>query len=138
MSTVHFYINKEDSVKKVQENFSLLFPFLKINFFKTRGNNKTNINQSILFCPEVKMIEMNKNLEKGEIEIGDATTVSQLESGLFDRFGLTAQVARKSGNLWMPTSMTDSWTLREQNEHGKEISNNQGNLVCFREVPYGC
>ena len=39
-----------------------------------------------------------------------------------DQFSLAVQVFRRSGNLWLETTMTDNWTLRQQNEHGREIS----------------
>jgi hypothetical protein len=35
---------------------------------------------------------------------------------------MVVQVSRKSGTLWLETTMTDSWTLGQQNEHGRELS----------------
>jgi hypothetical protein len=49
-------------------------------------------------------------------------TVSELESLLLQLFGLPVQVYRKSGNFWMETRMTRDWTLKQQNEHGKDIA----------------
>jgi hypothetical protein len=36
-------------------------------------------------------------------------------------------VFRKSGNLWLETTMTDDWTLQQQNDHGYEISTGKKN-----------
>ena len=33
-----------------------------------------------------------------------------------------AQLFRRSGNLWLDTTITDLWTLQRQNEHVREIS----------------
>jgi hypothetical protein len=48
--------------------------------------------------------------------------VKDLEKIFKDQFSLAMQVFRKSGNLWLETTMTDNWTLQQQNEHGREIS----------------
>ena len=55
-------------------------------------------------------------------------TVSTLENELWKNFGLSAQVFRKSGNLWIETSLTDSWTLEQQNREGFEMSSSHKNL----------
>jgi hypothetical protein len=35
-----------------------------------------------------------------------------------------AQVYRKSGKIWLETTVTDSWTLEEQNKQGESLSKN--------------
>ena len=57
--------------------------------------------------------------------------VEELERILKKDFGLRAQVFRKSGNLWLETTMTDGWTLAQQNYHGKELSTTEKT----RDVP---
>ena len=49
-------------------------------------------------------------------------TVTDFENALMDQFGLSAQVFRRSGNIWLETTITDYWTLKQQNEHGREIT----------------
>ena len=58
----------------------------------------------------------------GILEIDDSMKVSDLENTLKDQYGLLAQVFRKSGNVWLETTMSDNWTLKQQNDHGHEIS----------------
>jgi len=53
--------------------------------------------------------------------------VIDLEKMFKNRFNLSAQVFRKSGNLWLETTMTDNWTLLQQNNHGREISTGKKN-----------
>jgi hypothetical protein len=59
---------------------------------------------------------------EGLLHISREMTVSQFEAKLYDDFGLSAQVFRKSGNVWLETSATDAWTLAQQNEEGAELS----------------
>jgi len=40
----------------------------------------------------------------------------------FESLGLFAEVFRKSGNVWIETSLTNDWTLQQQNLEGEEIS----------------
>jgi hypothetical protein len=44
--------------------------------------------------------------------------VSKVEMGFQESFGISVQVFRKSGKVWLETSATDCWTLEEQNEQG--------------------
>jgi hypothetical protein len=60
--------------------------------------------------------------QNGAIEIFDQMTVKQLETTFREKFGLNVQVARRSGSMWLETTMTDNWTLKHQNDHGRELS----------------
>ena len=104
----------------MQDDFNLFYPFLKLDFYKkANGRLGSFIRQKIL-----KTIFLNVvgNGKEGELEIADSMTVGQLEKSFYDRFGLTVQVSRKSGTIWLETTMTDSWSLKHQNEHGRELS----------------
>jgi hypothetical protein len=37
-------------------------------------------------------------------------------------FNLSVQVFRKSAGTWIETSVTDDWTLKQQNDEGKDLS----------------
>ena len=138
MTHTYFYISKNDSVRDLQHRFSVLFPYLKINLFKNGEGDKKISGQSAVFSPESKVYDINKNLCDGEFEVDDNMTVAELENKFFDQFGLFVQVSRKSGNLWMEPTMTIGWTVKTQNEHGKDISPEQIEPVLFKDVPYGC
>jgi hypothetical protein len=49
-------------------------------------------------------------------------TVIELEKTFEEMLGLSVLVYRKSGKLWLETTMTDNWTLAQQNENGRQIS----------------
>ena len=48
--------------------------------------------------------------------------VFELEDSFQTLFGISAQVFRKSAGSWIETSVTDDWTLKQQNDQGKELS----------------
>jgi len=137
MNTVRFQIEKYASVKEIQEKFSGFYPYLQVNFFMNRDGRKIN-SQTVVYSPEVKMMDINSNLIGGEFNLRDEMTVSELEKLLFDQFGLSVQVSGRSGNIWLKTNMTNNWALKEQNEHGRVISNDTPFTTAFRNVPFGC
>jgi hypothetical protein len=109
-------------LQDVQQEFNLAYPFLKIEFF--RPHNGTAVQSSAANMLKHPMpISAARRLQKdGIMEIYDDTKVSEVENQFRDIYGLHAQVFRKSGNIWLETTMSDGWTLQRQNEHGREIS----------------
>jgi len=138
MSNTHFYIQREDSVKDLQYRFSIQFPYLKINFFRNKQGEKKISGNSASCSPDSRMKDLNSNLNNGEFEVSDNMTVSELENKFFEQFGLFVQVSRKSGNLWMEPTMTIGWTIKAQNEHGRDISRENNEPLLFKDVPFGC
>jgi len=63
-----------------------------------------------------------RDIQKGDLLIEETMSVADLEKAFKDQFGLMAQVFRRSGNIWLETSITDKWSLKQQNELGKEIT----------------
>jgi len=106
-------------IGEIQHDFSSRYPFLKIEFFEKKIPGKTParlpVNNSL------KMAGRNQ-FRPGELDIYDTMTVKELEQLFSVQFGLLVQVFRKSGKLWLETTMTDNWTLKQQNEHGEEIA----------------
>lgn len=47
-------------------------------------------------------------------------TVTDLEQSFNTIYGLGVQVFRKSGKIWLETTVTDGWTLEEQNRQGED------------------
>lgn len=108
-------------VSDVQKDFNNAFPFLKIEFFQNRMKQAAFTLQEML--PHNKRVaEGQIAVTDGDIEISSSMTVKDLEKMFKDQFSLAIQVFRRSGNLWLETTMTDGWTLGLQNQHGREIS----------------
>jgi len=109
-------------ISEVRQEFNEAFPFLKLEFFKNKVQQQPEniINQVI---PHNRRIgDCQKAIIDGMIEINGQMKVKDLEKIFNDQYRLNAQVFRRSGNLWLQTTMTDDWTLQNQNEHGMEIS----------------
>jgi hypothetical protein len=60
--------------------------------------------------------------DSGTLTITPQMTVANLEQGFADVYGLSVQVFRKSGKVWLETTVTDNWTLEEQNRQGEALS----------------
>ncbi|HVV03719.1 MAG TPA: hypothetical protein VHC96_05815 [Puia sp.] len=114
-------------IKKVQEEFTKTYPFLKIDFSKGKDQGRTTrTGASPDMLPssageDEAACDAAQNLLWQELGICDDMKINEVEVLLQYHFGVPAQVLRKSGNLWMETRMTQHWTLRQQNEHGYEI-----------------
>lgn len=108
------------AIHELQQEFNTQYPFLKLEFYK--------IQQGASALPGRKHLDHSALLKTaglkkaGRLVVKEEMTVGELEKELLGQFGLDVQVSRKSGSLWLQTTMTDSWTLRKQNEHGREIS----------------
>ena len=131
---LYLKVGKNRSVGDLQEDFNNAFPFLKIDFYKkstgkTDSNKRDHISKSVL-------LEKVGIIRDGTLIIDDTMTVGELEQSFNDQFGSNVQVSRKSGSLWLETTMTDKWTLRQQNEHGRELSSPEPKIADDNEIDY--
>jgi len=99
-------ITYNKTVEEVQADFNNCFPFLRLEFLK-KGRTIGDI---------------NKNITRHTVELPGNTSINELENIFSNVMSLPIRVLRKSGNIWMETSITGNWTLARQNEHGREIS----------------
>jgi hypothetical protein len=112
---------RQQLIGMVQEEFTRVYPFLKLEFRNTVHQALSSMDGSNVHT-EDHVRDGARNLLEKDIRLSDNMTVSELESLLLQLFGLPVQVYRKSGNFWMETRMTRDWTLKQQNEHGKDIA----------------
>jgi hypothetical protein len=110
------------TISEVQKDFNSMFPFLKIEFFNNRFNSRKDFTVAKIFPSSRKIGDIQLAVTDGNIGISGDMKVADLEKQFTGLFGLSVQVFRRSGNLWLETTMTDSWTLQQQNNHGKEIT----------------
>ncbi|MCS6934914.1 MAG: hypothetical protein NZM35_07170 [Chitinophagales bacterium] len=115
-------IHDARTISEIQREFTKEFPYLKLEFFDAPHCDKRALPKSKLIDRNKKLGEVRKNHNEGVLEIKPSDTVSDLENKFWNLFGLSVQVFRKSGNLWIETSLTDSWTLERQNREGYEMS----------------
>lgn len=119
-------IDDSKKIIELQEQFNGVFPFLKIEFFRKSHSAGEASPVGEMLPHDANLSEWRTNHAEGSMEITAESTVEELENGFQERFGISAQVFRKSGKVWLETSVTDSWTLAEQNERGREMSQGIG------------
>lgn len=111
--------SRSKTIFEIQEAFRQEFPFLKLEFYpqtSTKGLKKHLLHGTSLADAGMKK-------DEAFIEVHRDMTVAELENLLTKELGLDAQVSRKSGQLWLETTMTDNWTLDKQDTHGRELEN---------------
>jgi hypothetical protein len=120
---MYLEINGERLISDIQQDFGAVYPFLKIEFFRNGKirRDRYPVNK-LIPAPQPVKTAWHYKQEKGQLTLSDGMTVTDFENALMDQFGLSAQVFRRSGNIWLETTITDYWTLKQQNEHGREIT----------------
>jgi len=119
---IRLHITPARCISDIQKEFTTEFPFLKIEFFNNKSSSRSAFSANQLIPNSRTVGNSRLTCAEGDIEIDEEVKVNELEKIFKDRFNLAVQVFRKSGNLWLETTMTDNWTLQQQNTHGREIS----------------
>ena len=114
-------INDHRKIFAIQEEFHSMFPYLKIEFFAKPSNTRASSSKKIMKHPGKTLGECRVIHTKGVITITPHMTVANLEQNFSDVYGLSVLLMRKSGNAWLETSLTDDWTLEQQNNLGMEL-----------------
>lgn len=109
------------TIREIQENFSFMFPFLKIEFFTQPHKKFTGSRKEYMIEANKSIAECRTKHTAGALEITEETKVARLESELMEKYGLYSQVFRKSGNVWIETTVTDEWTLGKQNSEAESF-----------------
>jgi hypothetical protein len=108
-------ITPERNMGSLQTEFSEAFPGLKLAFFsKPHREFKGSAAKFLLQDREATLSQLSTKLQAGELTLEPSTVVKDLEQEFEQKFGLHVQVFRKSGNIWLETSVTDNLTLAEQ------------------------
>lgn len=124
ISRIQMKIKISDStrISAIQEIFHKNFPYLKIEFFSKPHKPGNPGVKNFIKPPQSTLAECRTNHLEGEISIVSDMSVKDLEQQFLHHYGLFVQVFRKSGNIWLETTVTDNWTLEQQNTQGEEMS----------------
>lgn len=115
-------INTETRIANAQNKFNEVYPFLKMDFYyKPHDINELSAVADMISSNEL-FSSVNTFLRPETIDIGEQRTVAQVEKEFYDKLGISMQVSRRSGDIWLQTSKTDDRTLEKQNETGKAMS----------------
>ena|SRR5690606_8341614 len=118
---MEIYISEEAIIADIQRAFQEAYPCLKLEFYQQPHEigQASRIEQRIIPDTPIEDIRMMHTF--GWIDISPQRTAADLEHDLRRRFGLSAQVLRRSGSLWLETTRTDHWTLAQLNEAGRAL-----------------
>jgi len=115
------YVTRQSTIGEIQKDFRDMYPYLKLEFYKhaDHANGARNGRLQASFVQG----KINSGRVYVAIDISPHISTSDLEADIFETLGISAQVFRRSGNIWMCTTHTDQWSLRLQNEEGKASCN---------------
>lgn len=123
-------INKKTKIKEVQKIFSEMYPYLKVEFYKKPHGEKELSSVKDRISPEKIISEVGKFKSAVVIDISEDRTVADLETEFYKKLGIALQVSRRTGKIWIETSLTDHRSLGMQNEQGKMASTtNEDTLI---------
>lgn len=108
-------------IADIQKAFTEWYPFLKIEFSKEQVHNGQAAKQKKIM-PESFIHEVTNADMPIILNMSGSRTIAEIELDCIETLGLRVQVSRKSGNVWTPITLTENWTLENQNDAGKFIS----------------
>lgn len=126
-------IDKDTKVSDVQKKFAEVYPYLKIEFYKRPHSNTELSPVKDRLSPNETISKVSIYKGKKSIDINQQRTVADLEAAVEKKLGIGMQVARRMGNIWIETSLSDSRTLGMQNEQGK-MAGSVNEEVLIRQV----
>ena len=100
---------------EVQQEFTRRYPFLKIEI-----QNKPQDTTVDVFQVQQPGVSAADFLTK-EIGLNDKMTVPDLVYALQEHFGEPVTLLRKSCQSWMETILSREWSLRQHNDHGRDV-----------------
>jgi len=115
-------ISRNRTVADIQQDFSSVFPYLRLEFLQPYIPLKQDGLPARFANAAIHIGDLHKNITECFVDLPASLTVNELEQTFTTQLGLKVRVLRKSGNIWMETSLTNNLTLQQQNEHGREIS----------------
>ncbi len=122
-------IRDDQTIGEVQEIFHHLFPYLKVDFFErnTHGLLKNKFARPIINREKLLGEFRLDKIDGGDLTITKSIKVKEFEQYIDSTYCLHAQIFRRSGNVWLETTVTNNWTLEEQNWQGELITRQMSN-----------
>lgn len=120
-AVMELIIQKDSAIEDLNKIFTGYYPFLKIELYKIPVHENYIATKKDVLPYNLPIGLFINTASIIIIDINSHITVAELESQ-FASIGLTAEILRKSGNVWVETILTNNWTLQQQNAEGEEIS----------------
>jgi hypothetical protein len=116
------HIKKDGMLSDIQKEFNDYFPYLWIEFFSLPHKKKELSPKNDKLNKFSRIGGLVKLDNDKVVELNEKMTIIEFESLIAQQVNLNVQVLRKSGRIWLETSLTDDWTLEHQNEEGRMMS----------------
>ena len=117
-------VDDNHKISVFQKEFNSNFPYLKIEFFSTANKQGELMINKFTYENDRSLAGYRNINNTDQIVITPEMTVASLEEKFNKIYGLGTQILRKSGKIWLETTITDAWTLEEQNLQGEALSKN--------------
>ena len=115
-------INDTKTLEEVSKSFSENFPFLKIEFYDEAHHWQEQSSRKHMLPHNKTIGEVRKKHNPGAMEIHNWQKTGKVEQEFRKLFGLNVQLFRQEGDLWVQTAGTDELSIEEQNEIGRNVS----------------
>lgn len=115
-------IDDTKTIETICKAFSARYPFLKIEFFDKPHHWQEASSANHQLAQNKTIAEIRRRHNPGGLDINPWQKTGIVEQEFHKRFGLNIQIFRHHGNSWIQTVGTDEFTLDEQNEIGKNAS----------------
>ena len=111
MKACILYIQGNDSIQSIQNQFSNLFPSMQISFFRLPEVFKQT-NECVMFSSNLKVNEISPLVKDLVIDITPEMRVSDLEN-IIKSMGLYVQISCRTIHRKLPDSSVSNWLLRD-------------------------
>lgn len=115
-------INDRRKIFAIQEEFNTMFPYLRLEFFAKANKLGGAASSKVIKHGNKTLGECRTIHNNGAMTISPSMTVADLEQRFNDVYGLGVAVQRKSGKVWLEVTVSEGWTLEEQNRQGESLS----------------
>lgn len=116
-------INEGQQLAEIKKQFNETYPHLKIEFFSVEHETGQATARRAMYDEKLYLKDIISKKVSEELSVDGHQKTSTFEQNFHDHFGISVQVFRKSGNIWLQTTTTDDWTLAHQEKTGQEFDN---------------
>lgn len=117
---MQLHIDASKKLSEIKLEFEEAFPGLKVEFVRHAHSESEGSSKSDIIKEDLNLKELSNGHNLHNMELKASMRVSEVEQMFKNAFGLFIQIFRKSGNSWIETVHTDSWTLAHQMEISEE------------------
>ena len=122
-------IDDSKTIGDIQEQFSLCFPSLKIEFYDTPHKWKESSSDEYLIDAAMFIKEIRKTHQPGVLEIKSYFKTGDVEQIFRKQFGLNAQIFRLEDGKWKQSTKSDQFTLAMQSQIASRQTLSQPSFV---------